>query len=186
MTAAENRAALLAARVLLRWKPAALPVDPLAILRACQDTRVYTLEAAGDALGLSLHDLLRSEDAVTLRMPLGGTLHYIVIYRVDGNPARKRFTLAHELGHRLLGHTGSTPAEERAADVFASHLLCPEPVVRRLSAPSADGADPADRLAVACYVSRTCARMALRRPAADLPADVAAALDALLTPFLPA
>lgn len=185
MTSAERQAALMAARVLLKWRTAALPVDPLAILRACRDTRVYTREAAVEELDLPPDDLLRHEDAVTLRMPVGEKVHYFVIYRVDGNPARLRFTLAHELGHRLLGHTGSTPAEENAADSFASHLLCPEPVVRRLRALSADDADAADCIAVACYVSRSCARMALRRPAAGLPPDTAAALDDLLAPSLP-
>lgn len=185
MTAEENRAAQLAARVLLARRTSALPVDPLAILRVCRDTRVYTREAAVEALDLPSDDLLRHEDAVTLRMPLGEKLHYVVVYRTDGNPARLRFTLAHELGHRILGHTGSTPPEERAADAFAGHLLCPEPVVRRLRALSADDRDAADRIAVACYVSRSCARLTLRRPEAELPPDVAAALDDLFAPILP-
>ena len=53
----------------------------------------------------------------------------------------QRFTLAHELGHILLGHdsrfdstielagknaSNSRPAEEVAADTFASELLCPK------------------------------------------------------------
>ena len=71
--------------------------------------------------------------------------------RVDGGPpgvlvttvldlAVQRFTLAHELGHVLLGHEfsldetvgfrgqlgpSSRPAQERAADTFASELLAP-------------------------------------------------------------
>ena len=184
MTAGEKHAALMAARVLLRRQIKTLPVDPLALLRACPDTRVYTLEAAADAVGFPPADLLRDADAVTLRVSMGEKLHYTVIYRVDGNPARLRFTLAHELGHRLLGHTGGDAAEEREADTFASHLLCPEPVVQRLRSISADDIDAADRIAVTCYVSRSCARVTICRPDPDLPHDIAAALDDLLIPVL--
>lgn len=42
---------------------------------------------------------------------------------------RRRFTIAHELGHCVLGHldNGRSPcaADERAADVFAAELLAP-------------------------------------------------------------
>lgn len=60
-------------------------------------------------------------------------------------PARKRFTLAHEIGHHLLGRRVSSDVRlfcfdtaqtrrtimERACDRFAALLLMPEHVVRR-------------------------------------------------------
>lgn len=64
----------------------------------------------------------------------------------------QRFTLAHELGHVLLGHEtsfdvtvgfsgrfapGSRPIQELAADTFASELLAPRPVM--LAAATAHG-----------------------------------------------
>ena len=184
MTEDLHHAALQAAGILLSRRPPALPVDPLAILRDCADTCVYTREAALEALDLPAADLLCDEEAVTLRVQLAGKYHYIVIYRVDGNPARMRFTLAHELGHRVLGHTGSTLAEERAADCFASHLLCPEPLMDHFRRSLADDPAAADRIAVACYVSRSCARLALRRPRADLPEDISKDLNALCGAWL--
>lgn len=52
---------------------------------------------------------------------------------------RRNFTIAHELGHYVLGHripsglelapTGRTPYQEREADVFAAELLMPEELV---------------------------------------------------------
>lgn len=60
---------------------------------------------------------------------------YIIVRQSLGN-ARKRFTVAHEIGHILLGHIGRYelvnrephPADnriEQAANVFASRLLAP-------------------------------------------------------------
>lgn len=47
---------------------------------------------------------------------------------------RRRFTVAHELGHCVLGHVGKgrkpNGAEERAADSFAAALLAPVSVLR--------------------------------------------------------
>lgn len=49
---------------------------------------------------------------------------------------RKRFTVAHELGHCVLGHIGGftnqivpSPRNERIADKFAAELLAPIPVL---------------------------------------------------------
>ena len=45
---------------------------------------------------------------------------------------RKRFTIAHELGHCVLGHNIGgilTKIDERAADRFAAELLAPIPVL---------------------------------------------------------
>lgn len=56
-------------------------------------------------------------------------------------PGRRNFTIAHELGHYVLGHrissgdelapTERTPYQEREADVFAAELLMPEDFVSR-------------------------------------------------------
>ena len=57
---------------------------------------------------------------------------------------RKRFTVAHELGHCVLGHFGRlteqnklSPCDERAADRFAAELLAPLPVLILCGAESA-------------------------------------------------
>ncbi len=175
------RAATLATRVLIHRRVKALPVDPLAILRACRDTRVYTAQAAGEELGMPpdvLAASLRNAEACTFRLVEGENVHYIIVWSAEGNPARTRFTLAHELGHRLLGHTGADLAEETEADCFASHLLCPAPVVRAVKG-KAD-ADMADRLAEVCYVSHACAKAALRRGNVAVAPELRNALAELL------
>lgn len=45
---------------------------------------------------------------------------------------RKRFTIAHEIGHIVLGHEGYSIINEKEADVFASQLLLPHCILERL------------------------------------------------------
>lgn len=63
--------------------------------------------------------------------------------RSDSPPARRRFTLAHELGHLMLHSTGLMfrdittgtlmhPPEEREANAFAAALLMPRALVQPL------------------------------------------------------
>lgn len=49
----------------------------------------------------------------------------IVAYNPDRPHGRIRFSLMHELGHHILGHTGSSDQNEKEANVFASHMLAP-------------------------------------------------------------
>lgn len=150
-----DRAATLAYRCLLKLNTAQLPVRPLAILRRCRNTVVYTYQQAAEFLQMDAAEFERrygDADAFTIR----GGEQYVVCYREGGNPARLNFTLAHELGHILLHHEEDAAADEAEANCFAGHLLCPEPVVI--------GKTP-EEVATTCYVSRAAALNALgRRP----------------------
>ena len=80
--------------------------------------------------------------------------------RDDSAPARRRFTLAHELGHLMLHATGVMfrdittgtlmhPPEEREANAFAAALLMPRALVQPLVyEPGMSIADMADLFAV--------------------------------------
>ena len=128
-----GRAIRLAGRTLLRARETGvwdggLPIDPLPMLKACRDTQVMTVQAAQERLT----DLLIPLDVLeglTIRGERAGRPHYLVIYGHQGNMARRRFSIAHELGHRVLAHAhlnGTThPREEAEANAFASALLCP-------------------------------------------------------------
>ena len=81
---------------------------------------------------------------------------------------RQRFTVAHELGHILLGHVGKfklvnrEPSAddnpiEQAANVFAVRLLAPACVLHELNVQSADD------IAQICGISMTAARYRFQR-----------------------
>ena len=151
-----ERAVRMAYRVLVDRQVASLPVDPLELLRACRDTRVLTTAEAAEAMHLPLTQVeclfAPGVEAITLQMTDHGRTAYAVVYQAGGNPARLRFTLAHELGHRVLQHCDTHAALEREADCFASHLLCPTPVLQRLLMRFGGRIAP-EQIAAACYVS---------------------------------
>lgn len=81
---------------------------------------------------------------------------------------RRRFTLAHELGHIFLGHLlvdtpqGRTfdiskPEIERQADVFASRLLAPACVLWGINAQTAE------QIATVCNISHEAAKIRAER-----------------------
>lgn len=81
---------------------------------------------------------------------------------------RRRFTLAHELGHIFLGHLlvdtphgrtfdTSKPEVERQADVFASRLLAPACVIWGINAQTAE------QIATVCNISHEAATIRAER-----------------------
>ncbi len=98
-------------------------------------------------------------EGVTVRR--GGT--YLVLYdeRVQ-NERRRAFTLAHEIGHILLSHSGeATATEEREANAFAAALLCPEVALRYIEHRCGEALTPA-RLTEHFFLSEEAAAARLR------------------------
>lgn len=68
-----------------------------------------------------------------------------ILFNTNDSASRQRFTIAHELGHFVLGH-GTSPRDtsyvfsspgdpkERAANQFAAHLLMPVDAIRMMVA----------------------------------------------------
>lgn len=106
-------------RILLDCKVDFLPVNIVDICRQLGvSARLYSPTDGNDGIS----------------MIIDGKPQILVSSRV--NPGRRRFTIAHELGHIVLGHVGRyalcnrepSPADnpvEHEANVFASRLLAP-------------------------------------------------------------
>lgn len=112
-----------ASQVLDRHWNNSMPVNPIAIANSL-GVKVYKMKP----------DDIAGEFLFVKGVPS-------IIYRLSGNMARDRFTIAHELGHFCLAHgprhrdiegnlyqTSHDPIE-RAANKFAAQLLMPEKVV---------------------------------------------------------
>lgn len=100
--------------------------------------------------------------------PLGDG--YAIVLHGDSGERRRRFSIAHEIGHFLLHParprmerggqvTEAGRLDEREADTFAAELLMPEPLVRQ--AVYEQGADVA-RLADRFLVSRAAMQLRLK------------------------
>lgn len=161
-----KRARDLSWRVLLDTDTRELPVK---ISRICGDYGV-TLRSyqTGEPLirALGLEAQCEASDGFTVRS--GGRCY--VFYNAEQTPGRVRFTIAHELGHILLGHLGDgehtvynrepspeDAPEEHTANVFASRLLAPACVLHAL------GAVTPEQIAAACDISLTAARFRASR-----------------------
>lgn len=66
---------------------------------------------------------------------LNGTAKRIILYNEALPLGSIRFTIAHEIGHAVLGHTDEdNPNFEKEANCFARNLLCPLPVAEIMDA----------------------------------------------------
>ncbi len=83
----------------------------------------------------------------------------IAINECSCGERRRRFTVAHEIGHCVLGHLSreSSAENEREADRFAAELLAPICVLREC------GITRAEEISRLCGISMAAAEIALKR-----------------------
>lgn len=139
MTPDFDRAAALAAEQLIARGINRLPVHPETVIQIMPNTVLVPYADVARIINVPRDELLvmldPAQDAVTYVMNLSDDRHYyIVAYNAQKDFARLRFTLAHELGHRLMAHTGIKPEEvrEAEADHFARHFILPRACVAML------------------------------------------------------
>lgn len=61
-----------------------------------------------------------------------------VYYNSCTNHGRIRFSLMHELGHYILGHTQESRANEEEADCFASYMIAPRVAIEQFQCTTSD------------------------------------------------
>jgi Zn-dependent peptidase ImmA (M78 family) len=74
---------------------------------------------AAASMGIRLHASHLQEGTLGLYSPDEARIYF----DIQLTPSERRTTIAHELGHAHYGHTCSTPAHERKAEIFAARLL---------------------------------------------------------------
>lgn len=125
-----------------------LPVDPWEVAAALPNVHICKWTSLRDNCGDNDPLFINKEGADAKTQHLRGQADYLVVYddRIN-NYQRIRWTIAHEIGHIVLGHLTSfnatalcrgslTEAEykvlEREADTFAVNLLSPMTIINRL------------------------------------------------------
>lgn len=143
-----------------------LPVD-LNVIRERLDVRIASYEDAKTLIQKrNLSVLTAQTDGLTF---YAGT-ESVILYSEACSPERIRFTIAHELGHIVLGHVapGSITTvnrelsprdspQETAANRFAARLLAPACVLWGLDLHTAD------EIAAACRISKKAAQFRAER-----------------------
>lgn len=183
-----DRAATMAYRCITALGVNRMPIDPLFMLKKCRNVALKPYSALREEAHMSAWEFDRhvsvGQDAFVARRSRQGKVHYLVCYEDEGNPARRRFTLAHELGHIVLGHTDQGAYEEEEANHFAMHLLCPRPVLRQLEQQSAPLC--AERIATVCFISVSCAMALERAKPCSVSPDLLRQVNDLLAPAVQA
>ncbi|MBQ9209537.1 MAG: ImmA/IrrE family metallo-endopeptidase [Oscillospiraceae bacterium] len=101
---------------------------------------------------------MASEDGCHALWEIDEGVYVIVIYYNDEMPGRRiRFTIMHELGHIILGHSEHSDLAESEANYFAKYALAPPPLVHKLKI------DDYMELAEEFDISRECAYYAMQR-----------------------
>lgn len=96
--------------------------------------RLLTYGQAVFLYGASL-ECLKAESEYGFSIVDGKTGRRVILYNEEMPVGAIRFTLAHEIGHAVLGHEDEEdPNAEKEANCFARNLLCPIPVVIELDA----------------------------------------------------
>lgn len=126
MTTDYLRAVTAAYKERARYDVRSLWFDPFLPATFVKELRVCKYSTFCSMYGFSHSELVAeycSEDGFTLR---DGS-EYIIVYNDDPSigESRRRFTMAHEIGHFVLRHRKKNDAEEREADCFARNLLAP-------------------------------------------------------------
>lgn len=153
-------------RVILECGIDELPVKPSSICRKYGWILADYQSGAGCISALGLAGLMRQTDGFCTV-----TRNHTYIFFDSSLPSgRQRFTVAHEIGHLLLGHvgpgmatvenrepTGSEREEERQANQFAARLLAPACVLHEI------GALTPEAIQRACGISRQAAQFRAER-----------------------
>ncbi len=178
------RAAELACRCVLRLGKASLPVDPYTMLRYSRGVYLYPVEEVPARILSGFRDALQplrsgKVAAVSFATDPG---HCVICYQPEAYPPRLRFSMAHELGHLALRHETRSPVrtstEERQADLFASCLLMPPPLLRMLRQEHGDLY--AEQIAGVFGVSSLAAYYAANNERIPLRGEIQSAVESLL------
>lgn len=141
-----RRATNEAYELLLSLPSFSLATDVFDVVKQLPDCIAITYQRAvnhyGAILGLDLDRLIAQSDHGFTLIQFR-TQRRIILYNDALPETCIRFTIAHELGHYMLGHlpddhNNHTESEEQEANCFARNLLCPIPIVKSLSLATAE------------------------------------------------
>lgn len=147
MSEADYRRATNEAYELLLSLPSfTLATDVFDVVKQLPDCIAITYRKAADdygaILGLDFDQLIAQSDYGFTLIQFR-TQRRIILYNDALPETCIRFTIAHELGHYMLGHMpddhhNHTEPEEQEANCFARNFLCPIPIVTALSLTTAE------------------------------------------------
>lgn len=112
-----------------------LSTNVLAIAEQLPDCKILTYGQASFLYGFPMSLLLGESE---YGFSIVRKHQRIILYNESMPISCIRFTIAHEIAHKVLDHKDEEdPAAEKEANCFARNILCPIPVVKRYNLTSA-------------------------------------------------
>lgn len=103
-------------------------VDIFDIISKYENIKLHTYSEASSIYGCDYLYFYRNIASSEHGFTISRGNRFIVLFNEEKSETTIRFTLAHELGHILLGHIRDTELEKKEANCFARNLLCPLPI----------------------------------------------------------
>mgnify|MGYP000044438232 CR=1 FL=1 len=119
--------------ILSKVYPFNLETDINKILSLFPNIAIHTYREIANRFFESFHDFMDtvpSEHGFIIRNPRTNRVE--ILYNDTKDYSTIKFTLAHELGHIVLGHKEDNDISQKEANCFARNLLCPVPVIDEL------------------------------------------------------
>ena len=113
-----------------------LPIDPYKIKLQNTKIKILSMQDFSQRFNVPLEEMTQNgscDEGYNIVQVKNGIKQATILYNEDiVSNERKRFTIAHEIGHIVLGHTEHSINNEKEADTFASQLLLPHCLLEQL------------------------------------------------------
>ena len=113
-----------------------LPIDPFKIKLQNVKIKILSMQEFSTRFNVPMEELTQNgsfNEGYNVVQINNGIKKATILYNEDIiSNERKRFTIAHEIGHIVLGHKEHNENNEKEADTFASQLLLPHCILEQL------------------------------------------------------
>lgn len=113
-----------------------LPIDPFKIKIQNTKVKILSMQEFSQKFNVPMEEMTQNglcNEGYNIVEIKNGVRRATILYNEDIiSNERKRFTIAHEIGHIVLGHKKHSINNEKEADTFASQLLLPHCVLEQL------------------------------------------------------
>lgn len=116
--------------ILIEYKEFSFPIGIFQVLRKMKFVQLHSYSEAAQTIGITFPEytsIVSSDYGYSVRDFKRN--RFEVFYNDHKDYAVQRFTLAHELGHIVLGHMKDSDVENKEANCFARNYLCPIPAI---------------------------------------------------------
>lgn len=163
----------LASQILMMQEEIIFPIDVVKLKIKDKNITITSYQNYADITNTSIEKLTQNgvfEDAYFIKRGE----QYVIFYNDDiKTSGRKIWSIAHELGHIVLQHENQGETEEIEANTFASQLLLPQCVLKKIvhSGRNVDSAYLIKMFGLSKSASDSCIRLVAKKMEKDYPLE---------------